>query len=107
VSPGGILALSECHGKLVRLERCKTLFNLKSMRARVVRLERVARELSEEAERVKDAEQSELLPAERKACLNAVYDGIAGLEAARVVMAKAVKRIEDSPLGESVVDDAA
>jgi hypothetical protein len=62
------------------------MFNLKSMRARVVRLEQVACELSEEAGRVRDAEQSELLPAERKAYLNAVYDGIAGLEAARLVM---------------------
>ena len=53
------------------------------------------------------AERSELLPSERKAYLNGLYDAIAGLEAARVVMQKAVKRIESSPLGESVVDDAA
>jgi hypothetical protein len=83
------------------------MFNLKSMRARVVRLEQVARELSEEAGRVKDAEQSELLPAERKQYLNGIYDAIAGLEAARVVRQKAVQRIERSPIGESDVEDAA
>ena len=84
------------------------MFTLKSMGARVVRLEQVARELAEEAGRVKDAERSDLLPAERKQYLNGLYDAIGGLEAARVVMAKAVKRVESSPLSaESPVDDAA
>ena len=84
------------------------MFTLKSMRARVVRLEQVARENAEEANLIKDAERTLLLPGERKQYLNAIYDAIAGLEAARVVMAKAVKRVEKSPLSdESPTDDAA
>ena len=84
------------------------MFTLKSMRARVVRLEQVAKENAEEASLIKDAERTLLLPSERKAYLSAIYDAIAGLEAARVVMAKAVKRVESSPLSaESPVDDAA
>ena len=39
--------------------------------------------------------------------LNAIQDVIAGAEAARVVMQKAVKRLERSELSEDVADDAA
>ena len=83
------------------------MFTLKSMRARVVRLEQVARENAQEANLIKDAEQSVLLPGERKQYLSAIYDAIAGLEAARVVMQKAVKRVERSPLSGETADDAA
>ena len=47
------------------------------------------------------------MPGERKQYLNAIYDAIAGLEAVRVVMQKAVKRMEKSPLGDETADDAA
>ena len=83
------------------------MFTLKDMRARVVRLEQVARENAEEANLIEDAERTLLLPGERKQYLNAIYDAIAGLEAARVVMQKAVKRVEKSPLGDGAADDAA
>ena len=83
-----------------------TMFTLKDMRARVGRLEQVAKENAEEAALIKDAERTLLLPGERRLSLNAIYDAIAGLEAARVVMEKAVRRVERSGLNEEV-DDAA
>ena len=39
--------------------------------------------------------------------LTAIQDTIAGAEAARVVMAKAVKRLERSELSEEMAEDAA
>jgi hypothetical protein len=77
-----------------------TTFTLKDVRARVRRLEEFPKGLSEEVEGVKDAERSVLLPGERRQYLNAVMDVIAGAEAARAVMQKAVKRLERSGLSE-------
>src|SRR5262249_53409629 len=96
--PGGPAARSRRHGRRI---------TLKSMRARVVRLEQGARENAEEASVIKDAEGTVLLPGERKQYLSAIYDAIAGLEGARVVMAKAVRRVEKSPLSDETADDAA
>ena len=83
------------------------MLTLKDTRARVRRLEELARGLSAEVDLVKDAEQSVLLPAERKQYVNLITDIIVGAEAARVVMAKAVKRLEKSPLSDESADDAA
>jgi hypothetical protein len=82
----------------VRLNReGQTTFKLKDVKARVRRLEEFARGLAEEIEVVRDAERSGLLPGERRQDLNSVQDVIVGAEA-RVVMEKAVKRIERSEL---------
>jgi hypothetical protein len=83
------------------------MFTLKDMRARGRRLEEFAKGLAQEVEAVRDAERSVLLPGERRQYLNAIQDVIAGAEAARVVMQKAVKRLERSELSEDVADDAA
>jgi hypothetical protein len=83
------------------------MFTLQNMRARVRRLEQFAREVAAEVELIRDAEQTLLLPGERRQYLNAIQDVIAGAEAARVVMQKAVRRLERSELSEDVADDAA
>src|SRR5262249_61695223 len=84
------------------------MFTLKDMKARVRRLEEFARGLSSEVDLVKDAEQSVLLPSERRQYVSGIYDVIVGAEAARVVMAKAVRRVEKSPSSaEPPTDDAA
>jgi hypothetical protein len=83
-----------------------TMFTLKEMRARVRRLEEFAREVAAEVELIRDAERTLLLPGERRQYLNGIQDVIAGAEAARVVMAKAVKRLERSDLS-AEADDAA
>ena len=47
------------------------------------------------------------MPGERKRYVNLITDVIVGAEAARVVMASAVKRVEKSPLcDETASDDA-
>ena len=71
------------------------------------RLEELARGLSAEVDLVKDPEQSVLLPSERRQYVNLITDVIVGAEAARVVMDKAVKRVEKSPLSDGTADDAA
>ena len=67
------------------------MFTLKDMKARVVRLEELAKGLAAELELVKDAEQSVLLPAERRQYVNLITDVIVGAEAARVVREKAAR----------------
>jgi len=83
------------------------MFTLKDVKARVVRLEELAKGLAEEVNAIRDAERSMLLPAERRQYLNLITDVIVGAEAARVVMAKAVRRVEKSPLRDGSADDAA
>ena len=84
------------------------MFTLRDVKARVRRLEEFAKEMAAEVEVVKDAERSVLLPGERKQYVSLITDVIVGAEAARVVMQKAVRRIERSPLSaESGLDDAA
>jgi hypothetical protein len=60
--------------------------------ARVRRLEELARGLSREVALWKGANDP-LLYLERRAYLNAIQDALAGLEEARVVLARAVQRI--------------
>jgi hypothetical protein len=88
------------------LREALAMFTLKDVRARVRRLEEFAREAAE-VELIRDAEQTLLLPGERRQYLNAIQDVIVGAEAARVVMQKAVKRLERSELSEETAVDAA
>ena len=75
-------------------------------RPRWRRLEQLAQGLSREVEAVKDAEQTVLLPGERRRYLNLITDVIVGAGAVIRVMQKAVKRIESSPLGAGPADAA-
>jgi hypothetical protein len=66
---------------------------LKDVKARIERLDRLARGLAREVALEKGAEDV-LLFRERKQSLRAVQDALAGAEAARVVLARVAKRIE-------------
>jgi hypothetical protein len=66
---------------------------LADMKARIERLDKVARGFSLEVGRWKGAADP-LLFRERKAYLGAVQDALAGVEAARVVLVGVVRRIE-------------
>ncbi|HYT87839.1 MAG TPA: hypothetical protein VEL76_03895 [Gemmataceae bacterium] len=67
-----------------------TLTNLK---ARIARLDELARGLSREVVLWKSGNDP-LLYVERKTYLNAIQDALAGVEAARVILAKARQRLE-------------
>jgi hypothetical protein len=67
------------------------LFSVADVEARVRRLEELTRGLSKEVALWKDGNDP-LLYLERRAYLNAVQDALAGLEAARVVLARAAQR---------------
>jgi hypothetical protein len=73
--------------------------------ARVHRLENLARGLSREVALWK-AGTDPLLYLERKSYLNAIQDALAGLEEARVVLARAVQRIESEEITEARVPNA-
>jgi hypothetical protein len=62
------------------------------LKARIERLDRLARGFSLEVGRWKGAADP-LLYRERKAYLGAVQDALAGVEAARVVLARVVRRM--------------
>jgi hypothetical protein len=66
---------------------------LADLKARIERLDKLARGFSAEVGRWKGANDS-LLYRERKAYLGAVQDALAGVEAARVVLAGVVRRME-------------
>jgi hypothetical protein len=66
---------------------------LADIRARITRLEQLARGLAREVELQCGAEDV-LLSRERKQYLKAVQDAVAGAEDARVVLAAVVKRLE-------------
>ena len=66
---------------------------LKEIKARIERLDKLARGFSLEVGRWKGATDP-LLFRERKAYLGAVQDALEGVEAARVVLAKVVQRME-------------
>src|SRR5215469_14408249 len=70
--------------------RSMTLTDLK---ARINRLDELARGLSREVV-IWKAGNDPLLYAERKGYLNSIQDALAGVEAARVVLAKARQRLE-------------
>ena len=67
--------------------------NVDDLKARVRRLDQLARGLAKEVTLWKDANDP-LLYLERKAYLGAIQDALAGAEAARVVLAGVVKRME-------------
>jgi hypothetical protein len=66
---------------------------LADLKARIERLDKLARGFSLEVGRWKGANDP-LLYRERKAYLGAVQDALAGVEAARVVLAGVVRRLE-------------
>ena len=66
---------------------------LKDVKARIERLDQLARGLAKEVPLQKGAEDV-LLFRERRQYLRAVQDALAGAEAARVVLAGVVKRLE-------------
>jgi hypothetical protein len=79
---------------------------VKDLRARIGRLEELARGLAEEICTWKGAD-SPLLPLERKVYLNAVQDAIAGLDRAHEALAVGLRRIDDeSRVRPSLVVDA-
>jgi hypothetical protein len=67
--------------------------NLTDMAARVRRLDELARGLAKEVTLWK-ACNDPLLYLERKGYLNAIQDALAGVESARVILAKARQRLE-------------
>jgi hypothetical protein len=70
--------------------------NLSDLRARVRRLDQLARGLAKEVTLWKSCNDP-LLYLERKAYLGGIQDALAGAEAARVVLAKVVQRLEKEP----------
>jgi hypothetical protein len=67
--------------------------NLSDLRARVGRLDELARGLAKEVSLWKNSNDP-LLYLERKAYLGAIQDALAGVESARVILAKARQRLE-------------
>jgi hypothetical protein len=67
--------------------------NLSDLRARVRRLDQLARGLAREVSLWKGCDDP-LLYLERKAYLGGIQDTLAGAEAARVTLAKVVQRLE-------------
>jgi hypothetical protein len=67
--------------------------NLTDLQGRVRRLDQLARGLAKEVTLWK-ASDDPLLYLERRAYLNAIQDALAGIEAARVVLARARQRLE-------------
>jgi hypothetical protein len=66
---------------------------LLDLKGRIERLERLAKGLAREVELQRGAEDV-LLVGERKQYLTGIQDALAGAEAARVVLAGVVKRLE-------------
>jgi hypothetical protein len=67
--------------------------NQPDLRARVARLDQLARGLAKEVTLWKSCNDP-LLYVERKAYLSAIQDALAGIEAARVALAKVMQRLE-------------
>jgi hypothetical protein len=67
--------------------------NLTDLQGRVRRLDQLARGLAKEVTLWKGSDDP-LLYLERRAYLNAIQDALAGIEAARVVLARARQRLE-------------
>ena len=70
--------------------------NLSDLQARVRRLDQLARGLAKEVTLWKSCNDP-LLYLERKAYLGGIQDALAGAEAARVVLAKVMQRLEKEP----------
>ena len=74
------------------------MISLTDVQARVRRLEELARGLAKEVCLWKEGDDP-LLYLERRAYVNAIQDALAGLESARVVLARATQRIRrDAPV---------
>lgn len=69
--------------------------NLSDLQARVRRLDQLARGLAKEVSLWKGCNDP-LLYLERKAYLGGIQDALAGAEAARVILAKVVQRLDNS-----------
>jgi hypothetical protein len=69
------------------------VLSIDDLRSRARRLEELTRGLAREIAVVGDADDP-LLYLERRAYLNAIADALAGVDAARVVLARAVQRID-------------
>ncbi len=69
------------------------MLNVTDVEKRMRRLEELTRGLSREVALWREANDP-LLYLERRAYLNAVQDALAGVEAARVVLARAVQRMQ-------------
>ena len=67
--------------------------NLSDLRARVARLDQLARGLAKEVTLWKSCNDP-LLYVERKAYLGGIQDALVGIEAARVALAKAMQRLD-------------
>jgi hypothetical protein len=72
---------------------------LADVRARIRRLRELARGLAREVMVWKEGNDPLLFP-ERQAYLRAIQDSLAGIESARVVLTRAVQRIECKPRDE-------
>ncbi len=73
--------------------------NLADLKARVERLDQLARGLSREVVQRKEANDP-LLYLERKGYLGGLHKAIAGIEEARVALARARQRLEAAPVRE-------
>jgi hypothetical protein len=71
------------------------LIKVSDLAARVRRLDALGRGLAKEVVLWKEANDP-LLYAERKRYLDAIQDALAGVEGARVVLARALRRLESS-----------
>ena len=71
------------------------MISLAEVEARIGRLEELSRGLAKEVMKSKEADDP-LLYLERRAYLNAVQDALAGVDAARVVLARAVLRVRNT-----------
>jgi hypothetical protein len=72
--------------------------NLQDLSARIQRLDQLARGLAKEVSLWK-AGNDPLLYLERKAYLNGIQDALAGVESARVVLARARQRLTEEEQG--------
>jgi hypothetical protein len=69
------------------------MYQLPHIKARIIRLRELTEGLGREVS-AWQAQESPLLPAERRQYLDRLQDGLAGLDAAGVVLAGVVKRME-------------
>jgi len=70
------------------------MLHLHTIRPRILRLRELVAELVQEY-LIVQSQESPLLDGERRAYLIGIQEAIAGLDEARVVLSKAVKRIEE------------
>ncbi len=81
------------------------MLHVEDVEKRLRRLEELTRGLSREVSLWKGGNDP-LLYLERKSYLNAIQDALAGVEAARVVLARAVQRLQADQRKESPVQEA-